>query len=285
MLNVSEVHAFVVVAEQGSFVDAARILQCAQPTVSKMLVKLETDLGTALIIRGGARSSLSPAGERFLPFAKALLGAEERARTSLVKSTATVAASGNIGTYFLPGALAKAKQSSDLRVDISITTNPQIADGLRAGHYDVGAMEWWDERPGFDDHIWLKDELVVIVNNEHRWARRSSVESADLFDQPMLGGEAGSGTATVLRNALGKAASDVKVSQSLGSTEAVKRAVISGMGISLVLKGSIIDEVKSGALIQLPVRDVRLEKTFHLIVPSNLPPNAPGRCLVESLMA
>ena len=61
-----------------------------------------------------------------------------------------------------------------------------------------------------------------------------------------------------------------RVRRELGSTEAVKRAVAAGLGVSLVLESAVVDEVAAGRMAALPVSGATLEKTLWAIAPRDL---------------
>jgi DNA-binding transcriptional LysR family regulator len=84
---------------------------------------------------------------------------------------------------------------------------------------------------------------------------------------PILGGEKGTGTGTLLKQYLGDRASQLKITMELGSTEAVKRAVQADLGISIVLSSSVINEVQAGKLVSIPLLCDRrsLSKNLFLI--------------------
>ena len=114
-------------------------------------------------------------------------------------------------------------------------------------------MEWWDNRPGFKSKLWRTEELVVIVPPSHQWENYTSINIELLFDVPILGGEKGTGTRRILEQALGDRLNFLTITMHLGSTEAVKRAVQAGLGISIVLSGSVTSEIQSDQLIAIPL--------------------------------
>ena len=272
MIDLDQVRSFVAVIEAGSFRDAAQRLGLAQPTVSQHVQKLEAALGHPLIERNRARATTTPAGLRFLPFAKALLRLAERAHAALDGGSLAIGASSNIGVYLLQP-LVRAFSSARPSVgalDIRIGTNPETARRLEDAEIDIALMEWWDDRPGFEAAVWRRENLVVIVPPEHPWAKRRAVEKAMLLREPMIGGEPGTGTARLLQQAFGVDASFLKIGLQLGSTEAVKQAVRAGLGISIALESAVRDEVRAGTLRALGIAKTPLAKPLYSIFPAGL---------------
>jgi DNA-binding transcriptional LysR family regulator len=283
-LNLKQVKAFLAVVEAGGFRGAAAALGCAQPTVSQLLQKLEEGLGAALVLRSHAGCRPTPAGSFFLPFARALLNTEERARASVFGGPFTAGASSNIGIYLLPPHLPRLDRACGRQIEMRIGSNPDIAAKLEAAQIDVALLEWWDNRRGFVALEWRREPLVAIVPPDHVWARRESITLAELLAGEVLGGEAGSGTRTLLRQVCGTCAEALH-GRALGSTEAVKQAVKAGLGVSLILAGTVVEEVSRGSLVALPVADVRLEKILYIVLPAEAPETAPARGFARALLA
>lgn len=273
MLNLAFVKTFVTLVETGSYVETARQLGIAQPTVSHQIRKLEKTLGAVLIHRSHASCSPTPHGRTVLPYARSLLKSAERFSAAAEGNHICIGCSGNIATYFIASEIKGfvAKEKGPFSWDIRTTTNPNLGDLLENGEVDLAAMEWADERPGFSIKPWRKEPLVVVVANDHPFAKRRKISVDQLFELELIGGERGSGTGTLLTQAFGKRARDLRITHTLHSTEAVKNAVRAGLGSSIMLKGAVTDEVAAGQLAILNIDGVELVKTFHLAHSVDLP--------------
>ncbi len=287
MLNLEQVETFLVVIEEGGFREAARRLNTSQPTITQHIKKLEAALGAQLVKRSHALCEPTSYGERFAPFARRLLEAEERARSAVKDDPFHIGASRNIGTYLLPSRLKGFLdlQKEKVQFSVSLDSNPRIAERLARGELSIGLMEWWEDTPGFRAEIWRKERLVVIVPPDHPWADRRSVPKRLLFSAPMIGGEPGTGTARRLTEALGEAASEIKLSMSLGSTEAVKQAVMAGMGVSIVVESAVREQVGAGSLCALPIAGTKLGKDLFAVLPDDTSPASKAKAFAGYLSA
>jgi len=287
MLNLSQIEAFVAIVETGSFRGAAKKLGCSQPRISQQLRKLEAALGATLVTRDRSNSTSTGNGARLLPFARNLLKSAERVHDVISGRKLVVGASSNIGIYLLQPIVARYAHEcgSDKAIDLRIAGNPEIADRLSGGELDLAVMEWWDRRQGFSATRWRQEKLVVIVSPDHPWAKKKAVTPESLFDEPMVGGEAGTGTGTLLQKIFGKNASKIRISHSLGSTEAVKAAVKAGLGVSLVFASAVEQEVRAGLLRAVPISGVEINKDLFVVLPDQVPPNAPSRNFARMLMS
>jgi DNA-binding transcriptional LysR family regulator len=284
MLNLVHARTFLTVLSERGFRAAARDLKLSPSTVIEHIKQLEEDLAAPLVMRGRGIVEPTSQGAAFAPLARAMLDTAERSRTMLAQSRLRIASSSNVGTYLLQSMLASFQATDPCCVDLWIGPNPDVADRLANGTADVALMEWWSERPGFLSHIWRKEPLVLIVDPGHAWAARHTIAASELASQTLLGGEAGTGTITLLKKALGNLADGLTAIGGFGNTEAVKRAVRAGRGVSLVIAAAVADEVRAGQLVALRLNAVELVKELKVISPVGLPDAAPAARFVAHVL-
>lgn len=287
-MNLEHVASYLAVLRTGSFHAAARARDLSQASVSQHVRALEEQHGTALVVRDRAGCHAVVGTELFARYAQQLVDLAARAAQVLAHSTLTVGASSNIGTYLIHphfSHFAGTQLADGVESKLVIGRNGDIADQLDTSAVDVAVLEWWDDRPGFEATAWREEELVVIVGPTHRWHERRFVRTTELADETILGGEPQTGTGTLLRERLGVAAGDLQVGMNLGSTEAVKRAVHHGIGVSLVLAGAVEAEVDARALHVLRIRGTKLYKTLWSVHRKDEPVTSPSRRFVEHLTA
>lgn len=284
-MNLEHVASYLAVLRTGSFHAAARDRGISQASISQHVRALEEQQGAALVVRDRAGCHAVAGTEEFARCAQQLVSLAERASQVLAHPTLTVGASSNIGTYLIHPFFSRfiSEHADGVDTRLVIGTNGHIADRLGTSGVDVALLEWWDDRPGFEAVRWREEELVVIVGPDHRWRDRRTVSTADLAGETILGGEPQTGTGTLLRERLGTAAGDLQVGMNLGNTEAVKRAVRHGIGVSLVLAGAVRDEVDAGALHVLHVRGAKLRKTLWAVRRKDEPPTSPSHRFVDLL--
>ncbi|MDX1694954.1 MAG: LysR family transcriptional regulator [Ketobacteraceae bacterium] len=271
MLNLIWVRSFLAVVQAGSFQAAAKRLGLAQPTISLHIQKLEEQLGTTLLER--SRTSCRPTSKAlaFLPHGESLMSLNQRAAKSVKTAIVRIGASSNIAIYLLQPYLKSYQNEHAEPFELTIEQNPRIADMLETGELDIGLMEWWDQREGFESRSWKWEPLVVIVAPDHPWAARKLIMREELQHVPLLGGEPGTGTGRLLSACFGHTWQPPSPTLQLGSTEAVKQAVKYGLGISLVLRACVESEIRDGSLIALPLDHPGLSKTLWIIWRKNPP--------------
>ena len=283
MLNLTYVRTFLAVIDTNGVRAAAKALDISPSTVVEHVKQLELDLSAPLVVRSRGGMHATPQGERFLPYARGLVETALRARELIAKPVVRLAAASNVGVYLLQQRLTAFREKTGVEIELWIGPNPAVAERLATGAADLAAMEWWDGRRGYRATSWGREALLLIVSPDHRWARRPNITSEELLEEPLLGGEPGSGTGTLLRQRLGPVADRFRIVSGFGSTEAVKRAVRAGRGASIVLAAAVVDEIANGQLVALEIRGAKLFKEIMLVTPEYTPAFAPVSCLISDL--
>ncbi len=286
-MNLTLLQSFIALAEAGSFQAAAERICIAQPTLSQHVKKLESDLGTELFNRSHSGSRLTPAGTRFLPHAQQVLASAMRARDAALSETLKIGCSGNIASYFMPQNLAAflATQDTKMKWEVVSAPNPKIAEMLLTGEVDLAAMEWPLSHPAVSVEAWANEELVIILPPDHAFAASREITFDELKTLRILGGERGTGTGTLLNEALGPCAAELNTVGNLGSTEAVKRAVASGLGASVVLARTVVSEVASGGIATCRLKGKVLRKPFYLAIQKDRTPVLPAARMFDFLVS
>lgn len=167
---------------------------------------------------------------------------------------------------------------------MAVASNPEIIEKLLRKEIDLAFTEWWDDRKGYQARLWRKEKLVIIVSPQHNWRTRKTIEAAELFQESLIGGERGTGTGSVLREAFGQAAEQFPISFNVGSTEAVKHAVRAGLGISIVMRSTVLDELASGRLYEVSVENVVLEKSVWAVHPVHMEDGSPEAIALKVIL-
>lgn len=273
-LNLNHIASFLALVETGGFGAAARAVGLSQAAVSQHVRLLETSLAVPLINR--ARSGCTPteAAKRFLPLARSLIAVEARAVAAVAGGPLRLGACSNLGVYVLPGLMRDFRATGAALPALMIASNPAVAAGLDSAELDVALMEWWDGRAGVRAERWRDEPIVAIAPVGHPWAALAAVSLAKLAAAPLIGGEPGTGTGRLLREHLGASRNLPAPVIELGSTEAVKRAVMAGLGTSVVLALAVCEEAAAGRLIARPLKPA-LRKPLHLVWRDGVPESHP----------
>ncbi len=269
---------FCKVAELGSFSKAGEALYLTQPGVTFHIKMLEEEIGAPLFVRRHNRIALTPAGEALLAHGREILELYEQIQrevhgiTGTVRGNLSVGMVAIVGHYFMPKIIGVFKQQYPL---VGITTHignsGDLLDSLKNGDFDLAIVGGPINEKGLEKELFLQDELALIVPANHRWAGASQVNLSELRKEPLILREEGSSTRDTLamhlkakRIKLG----DLNVVMTLGSTEAVKAAVESGVGVSIVSNLAIGNELRFGLFRTVGIRGMRLPREFYIVLPA-----------------
>jgi len=269
-MNINHLAIFHAVAEEGSVTRAAERLCISQPAVSKQLRELEKSLGMALFHRLSKGVRLTEAGELLAGYARRLFDLEAEAMHALAelrgldRGLLRVGASTTIGIYLLPEIFAKFRQQyPGIELQLEIANTREIQQRLVENRLDLGLTEGLVEAFEFQAEVFGRDDIVPIAVPHHPLMRETHLTVERLCREPMVWREAGSGTRAVVERALAQKGEMVRPVMSLGSTEAIKRAVAAGVGVALVSRLAIGLELETGRLAVLPVADLKIQRPLH----------------------
>jgi len=271
-MNLNQLRVFTAVYREGSLTRAAQTLEISQPAVSKQLSDLEADLGAPLFDRLPRGVRVTQAGEVLQEHAQRILASERAAEAQIAELSGlgrgelSVGASTTIGSYLIPslfGAFKRAHPALALSLEIANTAVIQAA--VLDGRLDLGLTEGFVSSDALDVEVVASDEMVVIAAPGHPLLARTDVTARELTSQAVMMRERGSGTRDVIEAALRRRSIELEPSLSLGSTEALKNAVASGLGLAIVSRLSVQLELAVGRLSEVAVTDLQIHRSLHLL--------------------
>ena len=268
-----QLEVFLAVARARTFRRAAEALHLSQPALSQHVAELERVLGAKVFDRLGRSVRLTDAGRILEDHAHRVFATLSSAREAvaelggLQRGTLLLGASTTPGIYVLPGLIATFQQRHPaIRLDLRIGNSAVIEERIRANELDLGVVGGHAMHPGEEClTAGLLDELVLIVAPGHPWARRRQVPASRLSECRLLVREEGSATRQVTERALQRAGARVTMTMELGHTEAIKQAVIAGLGVAFVSVHAAKGDVAAGRLRSLRLEGTRILRHFHVI--------------------
>ena len=157
------------------------------------------------------------------------------------------------------------RQRPELRLIAEIGATYHVVEALQSYAIDVGLVEAAVDSDALVIEPFLSDELVLTVPAGHPWAGRASVAPAELQGQPMIVREPGSGSRALVEESLRALGVEIAPFLELGSIEAIKNAVLAGLGISFISRQAIKAEQKLGTLVAVAVEGLDLRRPFYCL--------------------
>lgn len=293
-LDLRKLEIFYWVAELRSFSLAAEHFSLRQPTVTAHVQSLEHQLDCKLFRRSGGRFDLTSTGWMLYEQAGAVLKLKHRALAALdriqgkVEGELRIGGSNVPGEYILPGVLGSfVAQFPDVRPVLRIGDSAAIVSAILDGTLELGftGFRTRDERLRYRK-TW-QDEMIVAVPANHRWAGLKQVALQDLGKERFIAREGGSGTLRSFLQSVAKRGHDperlLNVGMELGSTAAVKEALMEGFGFSVLSRAAIRREVQQGLIKEVRVKGVDLVRPFYQVTYRERPLAPVSRAFVQFL--
>lgn len=255
MIDLTWLRYFLVVAESGSFSQAARTLGVSQPTLSVQVARLEEELGTSLLRRHSGGVEATAAGLRLIASADRLLSSvaelerEVRAVSSAPEGALRVATVPSVGTYLLPTVLDRfLKRHPLVKPSLVYQLSTEALEELEHGRTDLVVIAATSHPPTAEAVRLGEDPLVLACGPGHRLWGRKLVKPRELEGERFVGLEAGSPSARLVEHFLGH--HKVHVTWGARATEvtALAQLVRIGFGLAFLPRLSIRGLVDTGAI-------------------------------------
>ncbi len=259
-MTLAQLRAFSTVARLRHVTRAAEELGITQSAVSASIAALEAEYDTKLFDRVGRSVRLSKAGEAFLGEAQAVLD-RARAAERLLKELGglavgelEIAASQTIANYWLPRRLAAFHEAyPGIKLHVTIGNTLQVETAVVEGAADIGVVEGTTHSDELLTDIVDRDDMALVVGSK-RWP--GDAADVDLKSLHWVVREPGSGTRAVFEDLLaahGLRWQDISIVLELPSNEAIREAVESGVGATLISRHVVAPGIAAGLLRELPV--------------------------------
>jgi DNA-binding transcriptional LysR family regulator len=273
-MDLWQLKVFCTVIEQKSFSKAGLSIHLSQPTVSSHIKDLEAHFGCLLIDRLGKEALPTKAGKLLYRYARRLLTLRDETETVMsnfqgkIKGRLSIGGSTIPGGFVLPKIIgAFSKQYPDVMISLVVGDTENIINEILSGELELAIVGAGTDNKKIIQEKYLDDEMRLIVSADHKWAGRNHVGLDELFEEPFIIREKGSGTLKSFKNRLektGRTADEMKVVAEMGSTISVIQGIKHHMGISVLSTISVTEDITAGKLRALKVEGLNLTRSFFL---------------------
>ena len=269
-MNIRHLKIFKTVCEENSLTKAAEKLHITQPAISNTICELETYLGTCLFDRISRKVLLNETGKLFLSKTIMLLelydDLELNTKNLEENATIKIGSSISIARYILPQALDKFGQvCKNTPTNIIVENAQTIENMVIENKVDLGLVE------GIIDHKDLIDiplssyKLIVVCSPEHRLAHELLVDIHTLAQEKFLLREKGSAIRDVFESALLLHGLKIEPVWTSINSEVLIMAAKHKLGLSVLPKIKVNQELCSGELFEIKVKDLEMSNSNHII--------------------
>jgi DNA-binding transcriptional LysR family regulator len=273
-LTLHKLEIFCTVARMEGVTRAAEALHLAQPVVTAHIRSLEQKLGVKLFTRQGRRIRISDEGSRVLAWAEDIISRTQELERVLAdsrrgqKGTAIIATSMTIGSYVLPEKIVAFRRDvPDGLISVFTASPREMIDAIQDGRADFGVtiLDPQQDVSELDLEPVGEDELVLTSRVGGRFDT-GRIALKDLEHLPFVSAQANSTRRAVEDAALFEAGIVRRnVILEFGHGEAIMRAVRADVGVALLFKSSIREELENGSLRILPMPDLNISVPIYLV--------------------
>ncbi|QJR14375.1 LysR substrate-binding domain-containing protein [Usitatibacter palustris] len=265
-MRLTQLRSFHAVARAGGFTGAAKLLHISQPTVTTQVRFLEETYGIELFYRRGHKVSLTPLGEQLYELAQRIFTLEGETvhlledSGELKSGHLRIAA---VGPFHVTEMLARFnRRYPGLEVSVRVGNSTEVLQRLLDYQAEVAVLAQYTEDPRFHSVPYSRHRIVVFVHRSHRFARRKSISIRDLAGEGMILREEGSTTRKAFDDALRDHGVTPRVVMEIGSREAIREAVIMGVGVGTV---SEVEYIPDPEIRMVRLRDADVYTHAHVV--------------------
>lgn len=273
-MDLWQLQIFCKVVDLKSFSRAGRAVHLSQPTVSSHIKDLEDHFDCRLVDRLAKEALPTKAGRLLYRYARRIIALRDEIESAMAEFKGKVKGSLSLGGSTIPGAFVLpaiigsfTTQFPEVNISLSIADTRQIIDAILSGDLELGVVGATSSDAGILQRRLVEDTMCLVVPAGHRWASRKRITAKQLFSEPFIIRESGSGTLKSIQASFSDAGlrfNDLNVVARIGSTEAIRQGVKNRMGVSILSAIAVSDDVAAGHLKTLTIDGLNLERAFYL---------------------
>ncbi len=270
-MNLYHLKTFFYTAKYRSFTKAADVLCITQPAVTRQIQELQSTHNLVLFNRIGKKILLTDAGEALYSLAEKIFELETQVEESIrdfqqqKSGKISIVTSETFGGFYLPKIIIKFNQKyPDIYVSAMTLNDFYVVDYVSRLTYDFGFLSKEMSHPKIIVKELFEEDIVMIINPEHPLAGKSIIEPHELDNIPMIMPEQDSGTRNILNEFKKRHDLKFNVVCEFSNNDSIKTLVQEGMGVSLISRNVVKNEIKRGELASLNINDKGLTRKYYI---------------------
>lgn len=268
-----QLRLFLALAETGSVSAAARMVHVTQPTASMGLKEITDAVGVQLYEVVARKVHLTAMGQQLAKTARAIstewesFEQEVHGVKGLTQGKLKVAVV-STAKYFIPRILGTfCEKYPQIDISLEVLNRDGVVKRLEENLDDLYIMSQPPLHLDIDDEVFMPNPLLLIASKEHLLAKKNSVDLASLKSEKFIFREKGSGTRMATDAHFKRLKLKPNIRLELGSNEAIKQAVIGGLGMAVLSKYSLGDKSDQEEVAILRCKEFPIESSWHIVSP------------------
>ncbi len=268
-----QLQVFEAIVRLGSFTRAAEELFLTQPTVSMQIRKLADVMGLELFEHVGRNITPTEAGMELYAACRQVFDSLANLEMKFADLKGLKRGHLRIGVittakYLAPEMLGEfSRLYPGIELSLKVTNRERIIERLHANEDDLYITGLPNERLDVEAFPFAPNPLVVIAPREHPLVGRKSISLQEISQEPFIMREPGSGIRDATLRVFNAHGCQPRVRMELGSNEAIKHAVIGGLGLSVLSLHTLLLEGTRGAVAILKVKDFPIMRQWFIVYP------------------
>ncbi len=284
-----QLEIFEAIARLGSFTRASEELHLTQPTISMQMKKLTDIVGTPLLEVVGKKVQLTDAGRELAQSSREVFDILDRftmsvaERRGLKKGRLKLMAI-TTASYFVPRLLGEfGKRYPGIEVSLQVTNREKVLASLAENMDDLYILGQPPEEIDVVAQPFMDNPLVVLAAPNHPLAGKKKIPLKRLAQEPWLMREAGSGTRKAIERLFAEHDLEIRPRLELGSNEAVKQAILAGLGISAMSCHALaLNQADQFAV--LDAQGFPIQRHWYAVYPTGRQPSLVARAFIDFLL-
>lgn len=269
-----QLEVFEAIARLKSFTRAAEELFLTQPTVSMQIKKLTDEIGLPLFEQVGKKIYLTDAGKALYQTCLGIF--EHFSRFEMIASDMKGLKAGKLrlavvttAKYFTPRLLGMfCQQYPGIDVALKVANREHILERLTNNQDDLYIVGQVPDTVDAVTEVFLDNPLTVLAAADHPLATEKNISLERICAEPFLMREPGSGTRMATEQFFAQHHLKLKVRMELGSNEAIKQAIVGGLGVAVLSRHTLALDGPMGQLVELDVAGFPIERHWYFAYPS-----------------
>ena len=293
-MNIGKILSFCTIVDQGNLSKAAELLYCSQPALSKQITSLEKEIGYPLFDRNGKKLTLNKNGELLYQFGKKLeqdliqLKKDLYALNRPVANSIYFGVTNYIGIYLMPPVISEFKKKwPNIAINFTVDFLSNIIDLLEQDQISFALIpqsQYTTDNPKYICRFLCQDDMVLAFPNNHPLVKLSKITPQDIVNYPFLVSQVKSATREIIFSKLSSVGAIPKNIIDMHNTETIKQGIICGIGISILSRRSINNEINNKLLKVAYIEGLDLNRALYVIHKKNKRLSTETKMFINSLL-
>lgn len=271
-MDLGQLEIFLYIAEEKSFSRAAEKVGRTQPALSIAIKRLEDELGEPLFDRSSKSGTLTEAGRILQSYAQRMLNLRDEALASIgelrgmFRGQLSIGANESTSLYLLPPLLMEyRRRHPQIKIEVFRNVSEKIPLEVLERNLDFGFLSFDPLHPSLQSLEVYRDELTLVVPPKHRLAKRQQVTVKDLGEEQFVAHNVKTPARTRIFELFAQQRTPLNICLELSTLETIKQFVLLNAGIAILPRLAVQEELKTGALVEVTVKGMKIEKTLRLV--------------------